>query len=112
MMIFFLSNYCIDLRLTDVGSRFMAFSLYKSDSRKDCSWNYYRDYSDYSCQIILMFMAILPSASLYLMDKMVDPAITSKAIGHQWYRTYESLHHSSDEQSLTFNSYIYDSTPP
>ncbi|CAI8606929.1 unnamed protein product [Vicia faba] len=37
---------------------------------------------------------------------VVDLAMTIKAIGHQWYRTYEySDYNSSDEQSLTFDSY-------
>ncbi|KAI3994272.1 hypothetical protein MKX01_012529 [Papaver californicum] len=40
-------------------------------------------------------------------EVVVDPAITIKAIGHQWYRTYEySDYNSSDEQSLTFDSYM------
>ncbi|KAI3979735.1 hypothetical protein MKX01_013830 [Papaver californicum] len=40
-------------------------------------------------------------------EVMVDPAITIKAIGHQWYRTYEySDYNSLDEQSLTFDSYM------
>ena len=57
--------------------------------------------------IILMFIAIPSFALLYSMDEVVvDPAITIKAIGHQWYRTYEySDYNSSDEQSLTFDSY-------
>nr|QIA60838.1 cytochrome c oxidase subunit 2 [Makinoa crispata] len=57
--------------------------------------------------IIPMFIAIPPFALLYSMDEVVDPAITIKAIGHQWYRTYEySDYNSSDEQSLTFDSYM------
>nr|CAA06892.1 cytochrome oxidase subunit II [Acorus calamus] len=58
--------------------------------------------------IILMFIAIPSFALLYSMDEVVvDPAITIKAIGHQWYRTYEySDYNSSDEQSLTFDSYM------
>nr|YP_009132646.1 cytochrome c oxidase subunit 2 [Aneura pinguis]YP_010880874.1 cytochrome c oxidase subunit 2 [Aneura maxima]AKA63294.1 cytochrome c oxidase subunit 2 [Aneura pinguis]QIA60922.1 cytochrome c oxidase subunit 2 [Aneura pinguis]WHW96058.1 cytochrome c oxidase subunit 2 [Aneura maxima]WHW96100.1 cytochrome c oxidase subunit 2 [Aneura maxima]WHW96142.1 cytochrome c oxidase subunit 2 [Aneura maxima] len=57
--------------------------------------------------IIPMFIAIPPFAPLYSMDEVVDPAITIKAIGHQWYRTYEySDYNSSDEQSLTFDSYM------
>ncbi|KAL3646564.1 cytochrome c oxidase subunit 2 [Castilleja foliolosa] len=57
--------------------------------------------------IILMFIAIPSFALLYSMDEVVvDPAITIKAIGHQWYWTYEySDYNSSDEQSLTFDSY-------
>nr|YP_009674837.1 cytochrome c oxidase subunit 2 [Fossombronia foveolata]QDE12793.1 cytochrome c oxidase subunit 2 [Fossombronia foveolata]QIA59924.1 cytochrome c oxidase subunit 2 [Fossombronia cristula] len=57
--------------------------------------------------IILMFIAIPSFAPPYSMDEVVDPAITIKAIGHQWYRTYEySDYNSSDEQSLTFDSYM------
>nr|WNR49282.1 cytochrome c oxidase subunit 2 [Acorus tatarinowii] len=58
--------------------------------------------------IILMFIAIPSFALLYSMDEVVvNPAITIKAIGHQWYRTYEySDYNSSDEQSLTFDSYM------
>ncbi|KAI9071071.1 hypothetical protein K1719_046973 [Acacia pycnantha] len=54
-----------------------------------------------------MLIAIPSFALLYSMDEVVvDPAITIKAIGHQWYRTYEySDYNSSDEQSLTFDSY-------
>src|ERR1051325_4728761 len=57
--------------------------------------------------IIPMFIAIPSFALLYSMDEVVvDPAMTIKAIGHQWYRTYEySDYNSSDEQSLTFDSY-------
>nr|YP_010731493.1 cytochrome c oxidase subunit 2 [Artemisia argyi]AZP79185.1 cytochrome c oxidase subunit 2 [Chrysanthemum indicum]WEG39825.1 cytochrome c oxidase subunit 2 [Artemisia argyi] len=57
--------------------------------------------------IIPMFIAIPSFALLYSMDEVVvNPAITIKAIGHQWYRTYEySDYNSSDEQSLTFDSY-------
>ncbi|KAI3868126.1 hypothetical protein MKX03_035342 [Papaver bracteatum] len=40
-------------------------------------------------------------------EVVVDPDITIKAIGHQWYRTYEySDYNSSDEQSLTVDSYM------
>ena len=39
--------------------------------------------------IILMFIAIPSFALLYSMDEVVDPSITIKAIGHQWYWTYE-----------------------
>ena len=58
--------------------------------------------------LILMFIAIPSFALLYSMDEVVvDPAITIKAIGHQWYRTYEySDYNSSDEESLTFDSYM------
>jgi cytochrome c oxidase subunit 2 len=57
--------------------------------------------------IILMFIAIPSFALLYSMDEVVDPAVTIKAIGHQWYWSYEySDYNSSDEQSLAFDSYM------
>ncbi|KAF4394134.1 hypothetical protein G4B88_000645 [Cannabis sativa] len=40
-------------------------------------------------------------------EVIVDPAITIKAIGNQWYLTYEySDYNSSDEESLSFDSYM------
>ncbi|XP_044335490.1 cytochrome c oxidase subunit 2-like [Triticum aestivum] len=64
--------------------------------------------------VILLFIAIPSFALLYSMDEvLVDPAITIKAIGHQWYRTYEySDYNSSDEQSLTFDSYTIPEDDP
>nr|UYK51793.1 cytochrome c oxidase subunit 2 [Paphiopedilum micranthum] len=64
--------------------------------------------------LIPMFIAIPSFALLYSMDEVVvDPAITIKAIGHQWYRTYEySDYNSSDEQSLTFDSYTIPEDDP
>jgi cytochrome c oxidase subunit 2 len=57
--------------------------------------------------IILMFIAIPSFALLYSMDEVVDPAVTIKAIGHQWYWSYEySDYNTSDEQSLAFDSYM------
>nr|QXE44374.1 cytochrome c oxidase subunit 2 [Zamia furfuracea]BDC46225.1 cytochrome c oxidase subunit 2 [Zamia furfuracea] len=64
--------------------------------------------------IIPMFIAIPSFAPLYSMDEVVvNPAITTKAIGHQWYRTYEySDYNSSDEQSLTSDSYTIPEDDP
>ncbi|VAI69699.1 unnamed protein product [Triticum turgidum subsp. durum] len=64
--------------------------------------------------VILLFIAIPSFALLYSMDGvLVDPAITIKAIGHQWYQTYEySDYNSSDEQSLTFDSYTIPEDDP
>ncbi|KHN17351.1 Cytochrome c oxidase subunit 2 [Glycine soja] len=54
-----------------------------------------------------MFIAIPSFALLYSMDEVVvDPTITSKVIGYQWYQIYEySDYNSSNEQSLTFDCY-------
>ena len=57
--------------------------------------------------LVLVAIAIPSFALLYSMDELVDPAVTIKAIGHQWYWSYEySDYNSSDEQSIAFDSYM------
>ena len=57
--------------------------------------------------LILVLIAIPSFALLYSMDEVVDPAVTIKAIGHQWYWSYEySDYNQSDEQSIAFDSYM------
>ena len=50
----------------------------------------------------------MPSfALLYSIDEVVDPAVTLKAIGHQWYWSYEYSDYSkSDEPAIAFDSYM------
>ena len=56
---------------------------------------------------ILMIIALPSFALLYSMDEVIDPALTVKAIVHQWYWTYEySDYTSPDHQSLVFDSYM------
>nr|UPO67550.1 cytochrome c oxidase subunit II [Dryophytes andersonii] len=52
--------------------------------------------------IILIVIALPSLRILYLMDEMSDPDITVKAIGHQWYWSYEY----SDFADLNFDSYM------
>ena len=61
--------------------------------------------------LIPMFIALPSFALLYSMDEVVvDPAVTIKAVGHQWYWTYEysdyQSYQSSDSTSLIFDSYM------
>jgi cytochrome c oxidase subunit 2 len=57
--------------------------------------------------LILAVIAIPTFGLLYAMDEVVDPSITIKAIGHQWYWSYEySDYNTSDEDSLAFDSYM------
>ncbi len=57
--------------------------------------------------LILVTIAFPSFKLLYLMDEVIDPAITIKAIGHQWYWSYEySDYCGSDEESLSFDSYM------
>lgn len=39
--------------------------------------------------VILLFIAIPSFALLYAMDEIIDPVLTVKVIGHQWYWSYE-----------------------
>nr|YP_007890686.1 cytochrome c oxidase subunit II [Jakoba libera]AGH24180.1 cytochrome c oxidase subunit 2 [Jakoba libera] len=56
--------------------------------------------------VILLFIAIPTFALLYSMDEGIDPAITIKAVGHQWYWSYEYSDYTSDTESLAFESYM------
>jgi len=55
--------------------------------------------------IILLFLALPSLRLLYLTDELSQPGITLKAIGHQWYWSYEY----SDFINIEIDSYI---TPP
>nr|AEX68581.1 cytochrome c oxidase subunit II [Eremias argus] len=52
---------------------------------------------------IILIMIALPSLRiLYLMDEINNPHLTIKAVGHQWYWSYEY----SDYENLLFDSYM------
>nr|YP_009000493.1 cytochrome c oxidase subunit II [Rita rita]AHG06482.1 cytochrome c oxidase subunit II [Rita rita] len=52
--------------------------------------------------VILILIALPSLRILYLMDEVNDPHLTVKAIGHQWYWSYEY----TDYQNLSFDSYM------
>nr|YP_009512912.1 cytochrome c oxidase subunit II [Ambystoma talpoideum]AXK15321.1 cytochrome c oxidase subunit II [Ambystoma talpoideum] len=52
--------------------------------------------------IILIVIALPSLRILYLMDEINDPHLTVKAIGHQWYWSYEYTNYDD----LTFDSYM------
>nr|WNH38420.1 cytochrome c oxidase subunit II [Schismorhynchus labialis] len=52
--------------------------------------------------VILVFIAIPSLRILYMMDEISDPHMTVKAIGHQWYWSYEY----TDFEDLGFDSYM------
>jgi cytochrome c oxidase subunit 2 len=59
--------------------------------------------------IILMIIAVPSFALLYSMDEMLDPAVTLKVVGHQWYWSYEysDYNHLTEENSgINFDSYM------
>jgi len=46
-------------------------------------------------------------ALLYSLDEVIDPAVTLKVVGHQWYWTYEySDYAGEDGESIVFDSYM------
>nr|YP_004347943.1 cytochrome c oxidase subunit II [Chelonodontops pleurospilus]BAK09928.1 cytochrome c oxidase subunit II [Chelonodontops pleurospilus] len=51
---------------------------------------------------ILTFIALPSLRILYLMDEINDPHLTVKALGHQWYWSYEY----TDYDDLSFDSYM------
>ena len=59
--------------------------------------------------LILMVIAVPSFALLYSIDEMLDPAITLKVIGHQWYWSYEYSdydHLTEDNEGINFDSYM------
>uniref|UniRef100_A0AAU6PCF9 Cytochrome c oxidase subunit 2 n=1 Tax=Diplonychus sp. TaxID=2977879 RepID=A0AAU6PCF9_9HEMI len=52
--------------------------------------------------VTLIFIALPSLRLLYLMDEMSNPLLTVKAIGHQWYWSYEYTDFSNTE----FDSYM------
>jgi len=55
--------------------------------------------------LVLMVIALPSFALLYAMDEMIDPTLTLKVIGHQWYWSYEY----SDYEEMSpvgFDSYM------
>lgn len=55
---------------------------------------------------ILMCIGVPSFTLLYSRDEVIDPAVTLKAIGHQWYWTYEySDYATEDGNSIVFDSY-------
>jgi len=56
---------------------------------------------------ILIAIAFPSFKLLYLMDEVIDPAMTIKALGHQWYWSYEySDFVNEDGESIEFDSYM------
>nr|UIN24693.1 cytochrome c oxidase subunit 2 [Eusirus cf. giganteus clade g1]UIN24706.1 cytochrome c oxidase subunit 2 [Eusirus cf. giganteus clade g2] len=51
---------------------------------------------------VLLFIALPSLSTLYLLDDPFSPNLTIKAVGHQWYWSYEY----SDFPSIEFDSYM------
>lgn len=56
--------------------------------------------------VILIIVALPSFALLYSIDEIVDPALTIKCIGHQWYWSYEYSDFQSHLGTINFDSYM------
>jgi cytochrome c oxidase subunit 2 len=57
--------------------------------------------------LILVAIAYPSFKLIYLIDEVIDPAITIKAIGHQWYWNYELSDYAlANGDSIAFDSYM------
>lgn len=56
---------------------------------------------------ILIAIAIPSFGLLYMLEEVVNPALTLKVVGHQWYWSYEYSDYETDEnESFNFDSYM------
>jgi cytochrome c oxidase subunit 2 len=58
---------------------------------------------------LLVLIAVPSFALLYSLDELVDPEITLKVVGHQWYWSYEYsdyLRSSERDSTIGFDSYL------
>jgi len=56
--------------------------------------------------LILIAIAVPSFALLYSIDEVIDPGVTLKVVGHQWYWSYEYTDQCSADEALNFDSYI------
>ena len=56
--------------------------------------------------IILIIVALPSFALLYSIDEIIDPCLTIKCVGHQWFWSYEYSDFASQFGSLNFDSYM------
>jgi len=58
--------------------------------------------------ILLLFIAVPSFTLLYSLDEIIDPQLTVKIIGHQWYWSYEISDYifNSDIKPIEFDSYM------
>jgi cytochrome c oxidase subunit 2 len=59
--------------------------------------------------LILVLIAVPSFALLYSLDELIDPSITLKVVGHQWYWSYEFSDTDllQGANTLNFDSYMY-----
>lgn len=88
--------------LTIVGYALIALIFNKYTSRKITEARVVETIWTVMPILTLVFLALPSLRLLYLRDEIVEPALTVKTIGHQWYWRYEY----SDFPNIEFDSYI------
>ena len=59
--------------------------------------------------VLLVLIAVPSFSLLYSLDELIDPSVTLKIVGHQWYWSYEYSDYSgfvSNDSDLNFDSYM------
>jgi cytochrome c oxidase subunit 2 len=56
--------------------------------------------------LILILVALPSFALLYSIDEVIDPSLTLKCVGHQWYWSYEYSDFESQLGTIAFDSYM------
>ena len=58
--------------------------------------------------LVLLLIAVPSFALLYSLDELIDPVVTLKIVGHQWYWSYEYSDYATLEggETLNFDSYM------
>lgn len=56
--------------------------------------------------LILIVVALPSFALLYSIDEVINPSLTIKCVGHQWYWSYEYSDFELQSGSINFDSYI------
>ena len=56
--------------------------------------------------LILIVVALPSFALLYSIDEIIDPALTIKCVGHQWYWSYEYNDFEQQIGAINFDSYM------
>jgi cytochrome c oxidase subunit 2 len=58
--------------------------------------------------LVLLLIAVPSFALLYSIDEVIDPTVTLKVVGHQWYWSYEYSDYATLEggETINFDSYM------
>jgi cytochrome c oxidase subunit 2 len=58
--------------------------------------------------VLLLLIAVPSFALLYSLDEVIDPVVTLKIVGHQWYWSYEYSDYATLEggETINFDSYM------